>query len=328
MYKMTDPARFCGGATELDTFLGQIRQNFGTHAHLFPNEKSKVSYARNLLGTWAEHPNASKRTTKGTDPATWANGLRNLDDPCLEDFDDFATEILKMYGDKDRSREAVAKAVEESRQGFHDQGETVREFASRIRELWRKAGWQEDNPVVYDLAWYGLRPHLQAKIKPFASKEPEGRFGSITELFDQAADVETPARPQQTKKQGQSEEQSKGDKPNRKRRVEPTQIEGSSKPKGKDTDRSGATKSSTNTTKPASNLPPVPFVSKEEFEGRKEKNLCLRYGKAGHRTYNCPTYSRAKLPEQSNLNASHQSKRPKVAELPAEPKNPSTSHGT
>jgi hypothetical protein len=52
IFKMTDPDRFCGGATELDGFLNHLKRNFASHESLFPRgDRDKVQYALGHLGT-------------------------------------------------------------------------------------------------------------------------------------------------------------------------------------------------------------------------------------------------------------------------------------
>jgi len=96
-FKMTQPKRFCGGARELEIFIGALRSNFRTHSHPFPNgDSDKVQYALDHLGSWANHSDQSQQKTSMTDPASWAEDLRNQENPCLEDFDLFTTEPRKM----------------------------------------------------------------------------------------------------------------------------------------------------------------------------------------------------------------------------------------
>lgn len=285
-YKMVDPKPFCGGAAELDDFISSVEKNFDTHAHLFPDEKTKVSYALDLLGKWAEHPDPSKRTTRGTDPITWARDMRLAKHECLQSFETFVTEITREFGDKDRRAKAVDKAYKECLQGYHNSNETVREYSMRIRALWREAGWPADCLMAYDLARYGLRPQIQSRIKQFASKEPNGRFTSVTELFDHAADAEFPARPSEPKK---AMESTGGDsKSGRKRQSISTDSRDHEKI---------STSSSSSATK--TSLPPAPIVSKEVYDARKAKNHCLRCG-YDHLTFKCPIYSKANLPSLSS----------------------------
>jgi hypothetical protein len=54
-YKMIDPEKYYGGPEELETFLTALRTRFSAHAHLFPNDTVKVSYAMDNLDYWANH---------------------------------------------------------------------------------------------------------------------------------------------------------------------------------------------------------------------------------------------------------------------------------
>ena len=43
--KMIDPAKFCGGAQDLDHFLSQFKHHFNTQSHQFYGEADQVDYA-------------------------------------------------------------------------------------------------------------------------------------------------------------------------------------------------------------------------------------------------------------------------------------------
>jgi hypothetical protein len=79
-------------------------------------------------------------------------------------------------------------------QGYHNSDENIRAYANRLRRNWREAGWDEEQHkiMLYDMIWAGLKPYLHPKLRPFT--KANGRFDSIDELFDTAADVETPPR--------------------------------------------------------------------------------------------------------------------------------------
>ena len=48
--KMIDPAKFYGGAQDLDRFLSQLKYRFNIQSHQFQNEADQVDYAISLLG--------------------------------------------------------------------------------------------------------------------------------------------------------------------------------------------------------------------------------------------------------------------------------------
>jgi len=184
-FKMTQPKRFCGGAQELEIFIGALRSNFRTHSYLFPNgDSDKVQYALDHLGSWANHSDQSQQKTSMTDPVSWGQDLRNQENPCLEDFDLFTTELRTMYGDKERELNAATRAYHEFPQGYHDPKESVRAYANRLRTNWREAGWDEQihHKMLYGMIWSGLKEYLQPKIKPFTDEI--GRLNTIHELFD------------------------------------------------------------------------------------------------------------------------------------------------
>ena len=114
IFKMVDPLRYCGGAKELDKFLETLRSNFASHKHLFSRgDPDQVKYAVSFLDTWNNQPDMAQRQTENTDPSEWASDLREAKDPCLENFELFANELQKIYGDKDRRLNSATTAMQE-----------------------------------------------------------------------------------------------------------------------------------------------------------------------------------------------------------------------
>jgi hypothetical protein len=86
IFRMRDPAKFCGGAAELERFLTQLELLFESHDRHFPRgDPDKVQYATSLLGTWTEHVEESLRKTQMTSPAEWASELVLARLDCLRD---------------------------------------------------------------------------------------------------------------------------------------------------------------------------------------------------------------------------------------------------
>jgi hypothetical protein len=169
-FKVTHPIHYCGGARELETFLGSVRSNFRTHNHLFPGgDTDKVQYALDHLGSWANHADHTLQKTTMTDPVTWGHDLLADDHPCLHDLDHFITEIQKQYGDKDWRQNSSTRAYHEMIQGYHNPDENVRAYAYRLRRNWRESGWDEDHHKIMlnDMVWAGLKPYLWPKLRPF-----------------------------------------------------------------------------------------------------------------------------------------------------------------
>jgi hypothetical protein len=121
-----------------------------------------------------------------TDPVEWLRNQWRDTDPCLEDFEGFEEEMQMMSGDNDRKLNTAIKCITDFLQGAN---QPVRVYANRIKANWRAAGWLlQENKNLYEIAWSGLRPGLKSKIKPLTPKN--GRFDSMEELFDRAADSE------------------------------------------------------------------------------------------------------------------------------------------
>jgi hypothetical protein len=216
LFKMRDPAPFCGGPAELERFLGRLKMNFESHGHQFPRgDPDKVQYAIGLFRTWLEHPDESQRKSKAMHPAEWANRLVLNRSTSLYDWDRFEKELRGVYGDRDRQLNAALVAYGEMAQGYHDSDESVRDFESRIRSNWGDAGWHADDDselgqrMLYDLVWTGLRPGIRARIRPFAGKN--GRFDTVEELFEKAYEVEIkPNRERRTQQSAATAEKGSG----------------------------------------------------------------------------------------------------------------------
>jgi hypothetical protein len=62
IFQIRDPAKFCGGAAELERFLTQLELLFESNNRHSPRgDPDKVQYATSLLGTWTEHVDESLR---------------------------------------------------------------------------------------------------------------------------------------------------------------------------------------------------------------------------------------------------------------------------
>ena len=86
IFRMRDPAKFCGGAAELERFLTQLELLFESHDRHFPRgDPDNVQYATSLLGTWTEHVDESLPKTQMTSPAEWASELVLARSDCLRD---------------------------------------------------------------------------------------------------------------------------------------------------------------------------------------------------------------------------------------------------
>jgi hypothetical protein len=194
IFRMRDPAKFCGGAGELERLLTQLELLFESQDRHFPRgDPDKVQYATSLLGTWTEHVDESLPKTQMTSPAEWASELVLARSDCLRDWDLFEAEICEMYGDRERRLNAAARAYVEYMQGALDSNETVKAYANRMQSNWREAGWKDgpEEPkaqqMLYDLVWSGLRAGIKARIRPFAGKR--GQFDTVEE-FEKAHEVE------------------------------------------------------------------------------------------------------------------------------------------
>jgi len=219
-FKVIHHKRYCGGARELERFLGSFRSNFRTHNHLFPGgDTDKVQYALDYLGSWVNHPDHTLQQTNMTDPVTCGHDLLADHYLCLQDLDLFITELLKPYGDEDRRVNSTTRAHHEIMQGYHNPDENVRTYANRLRRNWSESGWDEEHQktMLSDMIGAGLKPYLWPELRPYT--KTNGRFNSINELFDRLADVETPRK---SDMQQQSTEIGGGNQKGKKRRHQPS----------------------------------------------------------------------------------------------------------
>jgi len=219
-FKVTHHKRYGRGVWELKTFLGSLCWNFQTHNHLFPGgDTDKVLYTVDHLGSWVNHPDHTLQKVNMTDPETWGHDLLTDNHPCLHDLDLFITEIRMQLDDKDPRQNSSTRAYHKMMQGYHNPDENVRVYANRLRRNWRESGWDEEHHkiMLYDMIWAGLKPYLWLKLMPFT--KTNGRFDSMEELCDQAADVETPRK---SDMQQQSTEIGGGNQKEKKRPHQPS----------------------------------------------------------------------------------------------------------
>jgi hypothetical protein len=313
--KLVDPARFCGGARDLDRFLTQIRRRFETHPQQFQNEADQVDYALSLLGKWSSNEDTELKTTKMTNPTDWGSSLISSKNPCLANFDLFEKEIRQMYADREWRFKAAGKAISDYAQGQSpaDAKETVRDFANRVRTNWREAGWDEAKreDLLYDIAWAGLRPVIKARIKPLADEET-GRFDTIDQLFNKAAASETNYVPKQPENQNQNQQnQQQNAGKGRGKRGKGGQQDQSNNPvpntqknpQGQSSNANANTQSNQKST-----LPPSPWVPTEVFTKRKDAKQCTRCGSDGHFFKTCTKYG----PPTKADRDKHLEKKPKL----------------
>jgi len=190
-FKMAQSKRYCGGAQDLETYLGSLWSNFQTHKHLLDDNTDKVQYSLDHLGSWAYHTNRDMQKTTMINPITKGQVLQKNNSTCLHNFDHFIGEIQKMYSDKDHILNLARKSYYDFAKGYYNANENVRAYANRLWRNWREAEWDEVQfqQLLYNMVWAGLKADFLPKLKPFP--KVKGKFNSIDELFDWAADVET-----------------------------------------------------------------------------------------------------------------------------------------
>jgi hypothetical protein len=295
-FKVTHPKHYCGGARELETFLGSHRSNFRTHNHIFSGgDTDKVQYALDHLGSWANHTDDTLRRTTMTNPVTWGHDRLTDDHPCIHHLELLINEIQKQYGDKDRRQNSSTQAYHEMMHGYHSPDENVRAYADRLRRTRRESGWDEEHHkiMLYNVVWAGLKPYLWPKLGPFT--KVNGRFDSIDQLFNRAADLETPRKSEKqlpTESAGSSQKGKKGPCP-------PSEsiVSGGGPGSGSGLgSRAGL----------GPKRPPASRVSSEEQQQRRETGVCLWCGSKDHFVFECTKYSRAQNPEQDQSQNNNQ----------------------
>jgi len=140
-------------------------------------------------------------------------------------------------------------------------------YANQIKANWRAAGWlPRHHENLYEIAWCRLRPGLEFNMKQLTLKN--GRFDTMEEVFDCAADSEVkpdskkpqPQQPQQQQKQSGESCQQGGKKCN----FRPSISEPADAP---NTDKSMSDHDDTCT--------PAPWVSPELNETRTSEGKCI-----------------------------------------------------
>jgi len=116
-FKMAHLKRNCGGARDLDTYLGSLGSNFRTHQHLSHDHMDKVQYALDNLGSCANHTDCDMQNTTMIDPITWRRDLKQNNSPCLNHLDLFVAEIQKIYSDTDPRPNVARKSFYDFTQG-------------------------------------------------------------------------------------------------------------------------------------------------------------------------------------------------------------------
>jgi len=307
IFKMVDCLRYCGGAKELDKFLEILPSNLASHRHLFPGgDRDQVMYTVSVLDTWNNHPDTTQRQTENTDQSEWASDLREANDPCLENFELFANELQKMYGDKDRRLNSATKAMQEYQQLPN---ESVRAYANRLKPNWRRASWSliTHEVILYDMAWARLGHTLKMKVRPWISSGTD-RFDTSDRLFDCAAvsefkpDDKKPGGQQQQKRHA-GESQKGGDKKHNFRPSISEPAENTSA-NSNNTGNSKSGKSNIPSGGSSANLTPAPWLSKEVYKSRKANRQCTRCGSGDHKTYLRTKYGKTNPPEQNSSNSS------------------------
>jgi hypothetical protein len=285
-FKMAQPKHYCGSSRELETYIGSIQSNIRIHKHRLHDDTDQVQYALGHLGHSAYHTDCDMQKTSMIHPIIWGQDLQKNNSPCLNNLDLFVAEIQKMYGDKDRRLNVATKSFYDFPQGYNNTDENVLAYTNRLRQIWREAEWDDVQlqPMLYNMVWAGLKADVLPTPKPFTKEN--GKFNSIDELCDRAADVET--EPEKYDKQQQKPPGESSRLRRKKRNFRPSISEMKDVPKNpskpdKPHESSGCG---------GTDLPPSPWVTGEVYASWKANGECLRCGSEGHKAFQCPKYSK------------------------------------
>jgi hypothetical protein len=127
--------------------------------------------------------------------------------------------------------------------------------------------------------WSGLKEYLLPKITPFTDESR--RFNTINELFDRAADVESPLKvDKQNQQHHQATQQEDSKKGNFRPSIsEPTETTQTNPGTSGHPNKSGGGN--------RTNLSPAPRRTQEAYEKRSLNQQCTRGGSKEHKAHKC-----------------------------------------
>lgn len=310
--KPTPPAKYCGGATELNNFIAQVERNFQSYPDWFDTEKLKVNHALDHLGEWKDRGSES---TYMQDPVTWGNAVLRTRSDAFSTWEAFKAALQQQFGDRTLRDQHCATVFSAYQQ---QKGEKVQAYNTRLRGVWTEAGidWDEtadasrNNSIeymLYHLVWAGLHGGLKKQIGPLRS-EKTTMFYSIAELFVKATNADT--NPQAkiekateassaTASNPHANQSASGSGGNRKKRNHTQYAKDDKSASGK-SETAAAPITKTNVDR----RPRAQWVSPETFKDRIAKGVCTRCTKTGHASIDCRTFRPAARPLGASLSAS------------------------
>ena len=188
-----------------------------------------------------------------------------------------------MYGDKNRTLNVARKSYYDIPQGYCYTDQNVPAYAYRLRRNCGEAEWDKVHfqPMLYDMIWAGLRANLLPKLKPLT--KANGKFNSIDEHFDRAADVEN--EPEKYDKQQQKPPGESSRPGGRKHNFQPSIS------KTKDEPRNPSKPDKSDKPSGGKDLPTSLWVTGEVYISRIANGKYLQCGD-DHKTFQCPKYSK------------------------------------
>jgi len=132
------------------------------------------------------------------------------------------------------------------------------------------------------MVWSGLNYNLLPKIEPFTNES--GKFNTIDELFDRAADVQSPPKADtQHRQQHQQKQPGESMKHNFRRSIsEQTETTQPNAGTSGHPNRSGGGN--------RANLSPAPWLTKKVYEMRRVNQQCTRCGSRVHKAHKSTKY--------------------------------------
>lgn len=268
--KLADPPKFTGSDRKrLKSWIAHVRLKISTEESKFETEQAKVAYALSFLSDIA-FTHYEQDIIKGLGSNSTPKHLQSLDS--------FLEHLEDNFGDKGSENSAIRELME-LKQG---NGPTY-QYYTKFSHITPLLSWE--GTAFRDLFYRGLKDDVKDQLAQ--SPLPE----TLEELAAKAIEIDNRLYERRMEKKTHSSSSLPSSSKNSSSK--PT------RPPGSNSYSTRPTYSSSNTTsRPSNHSTPAPMeidaasprkrLTTQEKQRRKDQNLCLYCGKAGHYSPNCP----------------------------------------